>query len=364
MRRTAIVYDPFNLRHSLEGHPENYHRLKSTMDLLQEDGMLDQLVKVASTPAPVDAILRVHTPAYLERLQLITQRGGGHLDADTYVNTDTYQAALLAAGGVINLVDAVMWKQATNGFALVRPPGHHALVHNGMGFCIFANAAIAARWAQHQHGVQRVLIVDFDVHHGNGTQDVFYHDPSVLFFSTHQFPYYPGTGATTEMGTETGYGTTVNVPFPPHVGDQGYLDAFQKILAPLARRFKPELILLSAGFDAHWMDPLASMGVSITGYMALVQELLILADELCGGRLVCVLEGGYHLQVLAHSVLSTFRTLRGEAQEISDPFGPAPAAERDAASLISRIKTLHGIRDQSHYSLPQRYMDWGDEFGI
>jgi acetoin utilization deacetylase AcuC-like enzyme len=364
MRRTAIVYDPFNLRHTLDGHPENYRRLKSTMDLLQEDGLQDQLVKVASTPAPIEAILRVHTPSYLERLSTITQRGGGHLDADTYVNPDTHQAALLAAGGVINLVDAVMWKQATNGFALVRPPGHHALVHNGMGFCIFANAAIAARMAQHNHGVQRVLIVDFDVHHGNGTQDVFYQDPSVLFFSTHQFPYYPGTGAATEMGTETGYGTTVNVPFPPHVGDQGYLEAFQKILAPLARRFKPELILLSAGYDAHWMDPLASMGLSITGYMALVQELMALADELCHGRLVCVLEGGYNLQVLAHSVLSTFRVLRGGAQEASDPFGPAPAQERDASSLISRVKILHGIRDQAHYSLPQRYLDWGDEFGI
>jgi len=364
MRRTALVYDPFNLRHTLDGHPENYRRLKSTMDLLQEDGIQERLVTVASTPAPVDAILHVHTAAYLERLAVISQRGGGHLDADTYVNPDTYEAALRAVGGLLNVVDAVMWQQASNGFALVRPPGHHALVQNGMGFCIFANVAIAARWAQRQHGVQRVLIVDFDVHHGNGTQDVFYHDPSVLFFSTHQFPYYPGTGAATELGTEAGYGTTVNVPFPPHVGDQGYLDAFQKVLAPLARRFKPELILLSAGFDAHWMDPLASMGLSITGYMALVQELMALADELCGGRLVCVLEGGYNLQVLSHSVLSTFRLLRGDAQEQSDPFGAAPGEQRDASSLLSRVKMLHGIRDNTYYSLPQRYMDWGDEFGI
>jgi acetoin utilization deacetylase AcuC-like enzyme len=364
MRRTAIVYDPFNLRHSLEGHPENLRRLKSTMELLMDEGMLDRLVHVASAPAPLDAILRVHTPQYLERLQIISQRGGGHLDADTYVNGESFEAALRAAGGIMNLVDAVLWKQANNGFALVRPPGHHALVHNGMGFCIFANVAVAARWAQRQHGVQRILIVDFDVHHGNGTQDIFYNDPSVLFFSTHQFPYYPGTGAATEMGTEAGYGTTVNVPFPPHVGDQGYLEAFQKVLAPLARRFKPELILLSAGFDAHWMDPLASMGLSITGYMALVQEMLALADELCGGRLVCVLEGGYNLQVLSNSVLSTFQVLRGEPVAPSDPFGPAPGGERDASSLLSRIKMLHGIRDSTHYSTPNRYLEWGDEFGI
>ena len=334
MRRTAIVYDPYNLRHTLEGHPENHRRLKSTMDLLQEDGILDRLIQVPSTPASLDAVLRVHTPAYLERLQAITARGGGHLDADTYVNGDSYEAALRAAGSLLNLVDAVVGRQAENGLALVRPPGHHALVHNGMGFCIFANVAVAARWAQRQHGIQRVLIVDFDVHHGNGTQDIFYDDPSVLFFSTHQFPYYPGTGAAAEMGTEAGYGATANVPFPPHVGDQGYLDAFQKILAPLARRFKPELILLSAGFDAHWMDPLASMGLSITGYIALVQELMALADELCGGRLVCVLEGGYNLRVLSHSVLSTFRVLPrrrpGSQRSLWPRPGRSPRSEHTA----------------------------------
>ncbi|MBK8047557.1 MAG: histone deacetylase [Anaerolineales bacterium] len=364
MRRTAIVYDPFNLRHTLEGHPENFRRLKGTVELLEDDGILERLISVASTPASLDAIARVHTHSYLERLEIITGRGGGHLDADTYVNSDSFEAALRAAGGLINLVDAVLWKQAANGFALVRPPGHHALVQNGMGFCIFANVAIAARHAQRRHGVQRVMIVDFDVHHGNGTQDIFYNDPSVLFISTHQFPYYPGTGAATEMGVEGGHGTTVNIPFPPHVGDQGYLEAFQKVLAPVARRFKPEMILLSAGFDAHWMDPLASMGLSITGYMALVNELMTLADELCGGRLICVLEGGYNLQVLSHSVVSTFRMLRGDALPPSDPFGPAPSTERDVAALISRLRLLHGIRDTSQHTLPSRWMDLGDEFGI
>ena len=364
MRRTAIVYDPFNLRHTLDGHPENHRRLKSTMELLQDEGMLDRLISIPSAPAPLDAVLAAHSQAYLERLQAITARGGGHLDADTYVNADSFEAALRSAGSLLNLLDAVVAKEADNGFALVRPPGHHALINNGMGFCIFANVAIAARWVQRHHGMQRVLIVDFDVHHGNGTQDIFYEDPSVLFFSTHQFPYYPGTGAAAEMGADAGYGTTVNVPFPPHVGDQGYLDAFQKILAPLARRFRPEIILLSAGFDAHWMDPLASMSLSITGYMALVQELLALADELCGGRLVCVLEGGYNLRVLSHSVLSTFRLLHGADPEPSDPFGPAPGEARDPSQLLNRIKLLHGIRDSTFHSLPQRSLDWGDEFGI
>ncbi|MBK8795893.1 MAG: histone deacetylase [Caldilinea sp.] len=364
MNRTAIVYDSYNLRHTLEGHPENYRRLKLVMELLAEEGMLDNLVSVPSTPAPIEAVLAVHTPQYLDRLQAVARHGGGHLDADTYVTPDSYEAALRAAGGLLNLVDAVLWRQADNGFALVRPPGHHALAYQGMGFCLFANAAIAARWAQRHHGIDRVLIVDFDVHHGNGTQDIFYKDPSVLFFSTHQFPFYPGTGAATELGADKAYGTTVNVPFPPHVGDKGYLDAFQRILAPVARRFRPQLIILSAGFDAHWLDPLASMGVSTAGYAALVQELMSLADELCGGRLVCVLEGGYHLQVLANAVLTTFQVLRSESMRPIDPFGPSPADERSVQHLFGQLKMLHNIRDGAYYSLPSRWLDWGDEFGI
>jgi acetoin utilization deacetylase AcuC-like enzyme len=364
MKRTAIVYDPYNLRHTLEGHPENYRRLQLTMELLADEGMLDKLVTVPSTPAPPEAILAVHTPQYLERLQSLARQGGGHLDSDTYVTIDSYEAALRAAGGILNLVDTILWRQADNGFALVRPPGHHALVHQGMGFCLFANAAIAARWAQRHHGVDRVMIVDFDVHHGNGTQDIFYRDPSVLFFSTHQFPYYPGTGAAVELGADKAYGSTVNVPMPPHVGDKGYLETFQRILAPIARRFRPQLIILSAGYDAHWLDPLASMGMSVTGYAALVQELMGLADELCGGRLVCVLEGGYHLQVLAHSVLTTFQVLRTEPVRPSDPFGLSQATERSIHHLLGQLKMLHNIREGAHYSLPSKWLDWGDEFGI
>lgn len=364
MKRTAIVYDTFNLRHTLEGHPENFRRLKTTMELLAEEGLFDKLVTVPSTPAPLEAILAVHTPQYVERLQQIARNGGGYLDPDTYVNSDSYEAALRAAGGVLNLVDAVLWRQADNGFALVRPPGHHALSYQGMGFCLFANAAIAARWAQRHHGVDRVLIIDFDVHHGNGTQDIFFKDASVLFFSTHQYPHYPGTGSATELGTEEAHGATVNAPLPPHVGDKGYLEVFQHILAPVARRFRPQLIILSAGFDAHWLDPLASMGLSITGYAALVDEVMALADELCDGRLICVLEGGYHLQVLAHSVLTTFRILRGEPSLVSDPFGPAPGNERPIHQLIGQLRALHQIRDGTFYSFSSRWIEWGDDFGI
>ena len=354
MRKTAYVYDPYNLKHTLEGHPENYRRLQRTWNLLQEDGILDQLIRVPSAAASLDAVGWIHTPRHVERLQTLCMFGGGHLDPDTYVNEDSYLAALFAVGGLLNVVDAVLTGQTDNGFALVRPPGHHALADRGMGFCLLNNVAIAARWAQQRHGVQRVLIVDFDVHHGNGTQAIFYNDPSVLFFSTHQFPYYPGTGAADEIGSEMAYRDTVNVPFPAHVGDEGYLAAFREILAPIARTFRPELILLSAGFDAHWLDPLASERLTIPGYAALIETLLELADELCHGRLVGVLEGGYNLDVLAHAVLTTLRTLAGANEGPSDPFGaPRVGAERDVTDLLARIKNLHGIKGPPFYSLPR-----------
>ncbi|NJN81720.1 MAG: histone deacetylase [Caldilineaceae bacterium] len=352
MPRTAFVYDPFNLRHTRNRHPENYRRLEESWALLQIDGILNNLIRVPSSPAPLDAVLRVHTPEYLERLHSASMLGGGHLDADTYINADSYEAALLAAGGLLNVTDAVMEGRADNGFALVRPPGHHALSFQGMGFCLLANAAIAARWVQDAHGVERVLIVDFDVHHGNGTQDIFIDDPNILFFSAHQFPYYPGSGAAQEIGLEAGEGATVNVPFPPSVGDAGYLESFRRVLAPIAISFKPEVILLSAGFDAHWMDPLASMSLSITGYAQLLRALMEVADAVCHGRLVCTLEGGYHLEVLAHCVLTSLRILSGSPRGVSDPFGPAPENERDVRVLLDRIKNLHGIHEPPHYSIP------------
>lgn len=350
MKRTAISYDPFNRRHTRDGHPENFRRLDETWKLLQIDGILDSLSMTPSTPAPRDAVLRVHTPDYLERLESSTLLGGGHLDADTYLTHDSYEAALLAAGGLINVTDRVLRGEVDNGFALVRPPGHHALAHTGMGFCLLDNVAVAARWAQDAHAVNRILIVDFDVHHGNGTQDIFYRDPSVLFFSIHQFPFYPGTGAAQEIGLDRAERATINIPFPASVGDQGYIAAFEQILIPAARLFRPELILISAGYDAHWMDPLAHMRLSITGYARLVTLLMELAEELCHGRLVAVLEGGYHVNVLSHCILTTLRTLSGSRKEPSDPYGPAPGGERDVSALLDQLKRLHRTPDSPFYS--------------
>ncbi len=341
--KTALVYDPFNLHHTLDGHPENYRRLEGTWALLEDDGILQRLERVESKAAPRNALLRVHTQEHVNRVQAMAERGGGRLDADTYVNVDSYQAALLAAGGVIAVVDAVMQGQVKNGFALVRPPGHHATIDRAMGFCLFGNVAIAARWAQDHYGIQRVMIIDFDVHHGNGTETIFYNDPSVLFYSIHQYPHYPGSGTIDERGAAAGIGTTINVPAPPRAGDAGYLHAFRQIAEPAARRFKPELILLSAGFDGHWMDPLADINLSISGYVEQVRAVMALADELCHGRLICALEGGYHLEVLAHSILSTLRMLSESKEGISDPFGPSPVEERDINALVAEVRRLHKL---------------------
>ena len=353
MPRTAIAYDPYHKRHTREGHPENQRRVEECWSLLQLDGLLTKVQHVPSTPAPLDAVLRVHSRTYLEQLEATAHQGKGNLDADTYLTDESYQAALLSAGGLLNIIDAVLQGKVRNGISLSRPPGHHAMPHWGMGFCLLSNVSIAARWAQDHYQVDRVLIVDIDVHHGNGTQEVFYRDPSVLFFSTHLFPFYPGTGAAYETGEGKAEGTNINVPMPSNVGDEGYATVFQQLLFPAARLFRPELILVSAGYDAHWLDPLAHMRLSITGYTRLLEQLLALADELCHGRLVVALEGGYHIGALSHAVLSAVRLLCNSHQGISDPFGPAPGGERDITPLLEKLRRLHHFPDRPHYSFGQ-----------
>ncbi|NOX62015.1 MAG: histone deacetylase [Chloroflexi bacterium] len=341
---TCYAYDPIEQQHTYPGHPEHRGRLATTMQLLRKDGILERMLAVPVTPIAAEQLHRVHPPTYVHQVEQMAAFGPNHLDPDTYVVPGSYEAALASAGALINVVGAVMRGDARNGMSLMRPPGHHALPARGMGFCIFANAALAARSAQQDFGAQRVLIVDWDVHHGNGTEAIFYDDPSVAFFSIHQYPYYPGSGAATDIGDGPGRGYTFNVPFPAGVGDKGYVRAFDELLAPFARRFQPDLILLSAGYDAHWDDPLAMELLSIEGYAALARRLVRLAETLCGGRLVATLEGGYHLDVLAHAVLTTLRIFENPDAPVSDPFGPSPYEEKDVSSLLAHLQEIHKIQ--------------------
>jgi acetoin utilization deacetylase AcuC-like enzyme len=343
MQPTVYSYDPLFLEHDLPGHPENRTRLERIMQTLKDEGLLPRMVLVPPRPVDLALLGRVHQEPYIVALENYSRRGGGHIDADTYIGPRSYDAALLAAGGAVELVRAVLSGQARNGIGLLRPPGHHAMYERGMGFCLFNNVAVAARTALDETAVERVLIVDWDVHHGNGTEDIFYESAEVLFFSTHQYPYYPGTGHWREIGTDAGEGYTVNVPLPAGVGDVGFHRIYAEILTPLAERFRPELILVSAGYDAHWDDQLAGLRLSLAGFWDLARTVVALADQLCAGRLIVVLEGGYNLDVLTAGVANTCRALLGDPAPGPDPLGLSPWPERGADEVLNTVKRIHGL---------------------
>lgn len=343
MPNTAYGYDAREREHDWPGHPENRQRLAGTLHRLEQAGLLDTLPLVAATPVSDARLQRAHTAQHIARIEAFAQRGGGYLDPDTYVTPASATAARVAAGGLTNLMLAVIDGVYDNGMALVRPPGHHASAGVAEGFCLYNNIAVAACTAQAERAIARTLIVDFDVHHGNGTEAIFVDDPGVLFFSTHQYPYYPGTGAILDTGRGAGQGFTVNVPLPTGVGDTGYAAVYEQILWPAARRYRPQLILVSAGFDAHWDDPLAGELLSLAGYAHLVRELIAMAAELCEGRLVFVLEGGYNLDVLQVAVTNTLQLLRDPTAKTADPFGPAPRREREIDGLLRRVREVHRL---------------------
>ncbi len=342
---TGYVYDPIYLEHDLRGHPENRQRLETIRRVLEQYGMWERLTPIPAAPISRERLERVHSGHYIDLVKRVSDQGGGHLDMDTYVRPASYDAALMAAGGLVEATRAVLDGEVENAFALVRPPGHHARRGQGMGFCLFNNVAVAARYALAERGLERVMIVDFDVHHGNGTQDEFEADPAVVYLSTHQYPHYPGTGYWDETGQGDGAGTVVNVPLGGGIGDQGFARILSEIVTPIAWRFQPQLILVSAGYDAHWDDPLASLVLSVAGYTAIARALKELAGELCDGRLVFTLEGGYHLDAQAYSVLNTFAVLLGdEGWRLVDPLGPSPRPERPVDEIIARVKQVHGLR--------------------
>ncbi len=342
---TAYVSHSSFTEHDFPRHPEHAGRIKAVWEQLSEQRLLDHFDRLSTTPASDEQILAAHSRAHLDRLIAVAQGDRiTRLDQDTYALPQSLDVARLAAGAVVSAVDAVLNGKADNALAIVRPPGHHATAEWQMGFCLLNNIAIAARHAQAQHNCGKVLIIDYDVHHGNGTQDIFYADPSVLFISIHQSPFYPGTGALNETGTGAGTGYTLNVPIAGGHGDDSYARLFAEVVWPAAERFAPDLLLVSAGFDAHWVDPLAQMQLSLTGYDGLARECLRLAERLCGGKIVFVMEGGYDLQALAHGWRNIARALLG-GDEVSDPYGEGPAAgsSRDIGRVIDEAKRIHDL---------------------
>ena len=302
---TSIAYHPGYLLHETGSHPERKERLIAIMQLIEETGI--DLHRIKPEPASIEEIRYVHDPDYITKVREYSKRELP-LDPDTILCKDSYHAALLAAGGMIRAVDLAAGGE--NAFALVRPPGHHALPDRGMGFCLFNNLAIGVGHAQ-KIGYDRVLIVDWDVHHGNGTQYTFYDDPSVFYFSVHQYPHYPGTGSSDETGAGAGQGYTLNVPLSAGSGDAEYTRAFEEILVPAAIRFDPDIVLVSAGFDAHIDDPLAGMAVTTEGFRGMASIVSSIADRCCEGRLAITLEGGYDLHALSHSVVAVLEVMGG-----------------------------------------------------
>jgi acetoin utilization deacetylase AcuC-like enzyme len=339
---TAYLYSPTFLEHAEPFHVEAPDRLSTIMRVLDETRLHERLTALEPVRARDEQILAVHTPRHLEKIRALAARGG-HLDLDTYMNPRSLDAAYLAAGGAIRAVDAVMQGEVNYAFSLARPPGHHATRGQAMGFCLFNNLAIAACHALNHYKLERVMIVDFDVHHGNGTQDIFYDTSRVLYFSSHRYPFYPGTGHWSDMGEDEGVGFTVNVPLPFGVGDVTFQRIADDVVYPLAERYQPQLLLVSAGYDAHWADPLGAMTlVSTAGFATMVRTLKNIADDFCHARMVLTLEGGYHLDALAYSVAATFAALLGET-EIRDPVGAAPMPERDAGDLIEQLRGVHRL---------------------
>jgi len=324
MNRTAIVADRNYMNHEPgRHHPERPERIAAMIEMtanLSRDGLKLHAPREASA----DELRLSHTPEYLAAVERTDGIERFDFDPDTHSSAATWHTARLATGGVLTAVEAVLDGDADNGFAIVRPPGHHARPGQAMGFCFFNNVAVAARWLIENRALRRVLVLDWDVHHGNGTQEMFFATPSVLYMSIHQYPFYPGTGWLDEIGSGAGAGFTVNAPFPATLGDAEYLSVFDDLLLPIARQYRPEFVLVSAGFDCHHRDPLGGMRVTEAGFTAMTRRLKRLAAECCDGKVVAVLEGGYDLKALADGGRALIDELGRDVDEpIDDTSGNA-----------------------------------------
>ena len=336
MAGTGIVRHPLFIDH-LEGipHVESPDRLVTIYGMLDGEDMAGRYTAVEPRPATDEEITAVHSERHLEMVRATAGQRLCSLDPDTQTSPKSFEAAMLAAGGLIELCDRVVEGKLKNGFALVRPPGHHAEAGRAMGFCLFNNVAVAAMHLRNKRDVGKVLIVDWDLHHGNATQHSFDADPSILYFSTQQWPYYPGSGGLEEVGRGQAKGFTVNVPLSMGHGDAEFYAIFRKILEPIGRRYDPDMIMVSAGFDTYYRDPLGGMDVTPRGYAAMTRVMMELADEVCGGRLVYTLEGGYNLEGLSQGVKAVLMELDGRSPLDDDYF--SALNEKPLPKIIERV---------------------------
>lgn len=343
----AYITHPHYVEHDLPEHPEHAGRIRAVWRRMGESGLLPHLQVHEAVEVTREQIAAVHTEDYIRTLERISAQTAPmmRIDADTYAAPISYEIARLSAGAQTQAVDLLFTGKAEKAITPTRPPGHHAIAPRGMGFCLLANVAIAVRHAQQAYGIERVLIVDFDVHHGNGTEAIFYDDPSVLFVSTHQVPLYPSTGAIDDIGTGRGTGYTLNLPVRVNTGDEQFRQLFREVIWPAAERYRPELVIVSAGFDAHWLDPLAGLRLTNTGFADLCVQLDEMANQLAGGRILFAMEGGYNVDALSYGFVNIANVLLGES--VIDPLGAPPPlsgrAEPDVSPIIQAARELHKL---------------------
>ena len=340
MTKLGIVLDKLYFDHDNGmGHPESQERLFAIVDMLRETRLLEEVVRIEPRDATKEEITLVHDPKYFDLIQSTKGKIRVFLDPDTSTCPVSFNAAVRAVGGMLDATDKVMKGEVDIAFPLVRPPGHHAERNRAMGFCLFNNVAVGAAYASKVYGVKRILIVDWDLHHGNGTQNMFYDSSEVLYFSTHQYPYYPGTGSVNEVGVQNGFGYTINVPIHPGMGDKEYIKIFFEILKPVIEQYKPELILISAGFDTYFGDPLGGMSVSPKGFAQMTRFLKEMAESYCNGKLVLILEGGYNLEGLWESTKAVIEEL---LEKNKTDYGDL-TVETKVDPIIERVKKVQSV---------------------
>jgi acetoin utilization deacetylase AcuC-like enzyme len=345
MHEMVFYYPEGHEAHFETGHPERPERIEVIRQALRSAGWWEKFPQISPLALSSDFLCKVHLPLYLESLQSACMRGA-HLDMDTYTTPASWQLALNAAGGAAAVAGAVWIADCQRGLALTRPPGHHATMGRGMGFCLINNIAVAAEYLLTQDlggaaNPTKLAIIDLDLHHGNGTQDIFWQRGDVFYISTHQSPWYPGTGYLDETGAGQGVGTTANFPLPPGTGDRGFTTVMDELILPLLQRYQPQMLLVSVGFDPHWKDPLGQLMLSAKGLGGLVGQLVSWADQNCQGKIALFLEGGYDLEAGAACIQSTAAALLG--LEWQDPLGPSPHPESDSWRIT--VQHAHQLWD-------------------